>query len=177
MKNKQDRIGDLVLFTDRNSWIMRTISSITNDIYCHAGIVVEIKENSIMIAEALTDEFRPREYSYDQIRSKVASGDMLFLKTDVPMKNVKECIEQYYGTGYGFLQILAILIRKYTGLEFYKNGVRKVICSEAPPRVHYEASGGALDLRISLDKDFDYMTPADLHTCKDYKVAYEYHSL
>jgi len=171
MKNK--KIGDIVLFSDDTRFMSRAISKVTGSRYTHVGIVSKIYKDSVEISEALNQGFVTNLYYDEYLTEQMNERRILILRTRRKLTDVNKYIDEFKGTSYGFLQLLGILIRRYTGLSLFENGERQVICSEVVARVLYKATNGRLDISKIFKKDFEFITPGDIYLTPNLVVVNE----
>lgn len=157
------KIGDVVFFNKNSSFIARGISLFTGSQYTHVGIIYEITDHSVIIAEALAKGFTPVEYNFETFLKKVNKSKMVIkrTRTEVDPLIIRDAIEQNLGRPYGFINILQIAWYKITGQIVGKDDPVRLICSEAVARVLYKADS-SIDLSKEYNKLFDFISPADI---------------
>ena len=161
--------GDVVLFRKTDRFISKVIAKVTSSSYTHVGIIKERKdkEDTYLIAEALSEGFVVNEYTFTEIWTRYKSRNIEILRPKSTLYETEVEIEKLEGTPYGFLQLLNLYLFHITnglGLNtwFYNNQTRKLICSEAVARVLYHSSKHKLDLKGEYGKPFEFITPDDI---------------
>lgn len=170
---KEFKEGQLILFkVDDTSFISRTISKVTKNEFTHVGIIKEIKCDHLIISEALSNGFVDNNYYIDELDYRISNNMWRVLDFKKKHKHnpekIKEILEELKGKKYSYLQLLAILIRRYTGITIYENGEKRLICSEGAGIFCKKYLN--IDLSKEFDKLMDYITPADISKSKHFKI-------
>lgn len=161
------KVGDVILFKSNGNFIEDAICYVTRSEYCHVGIVSEVHQYHIVVAEALTSGFTKRNHGIKALSEK--PDKFTVLRSKKKLTDINKHIDKYLGTTYGFIQLVAILLYRYTGYNVYDNGTKELICSEAVARVLYDSSQQLLNFEEEFLKPYDYITPADIAVSKQLK--------
>ena len=172
------QVGDIVLFAWPSgffNWAVRTYNRLNGATdeeckYTHVGIVVNVTDEAIQIAEAIGGRgLSFYDYGLAWAGEAIENGTIKIGRSKLNLKNVLECASEYLGKGYGYLDILWIALAFLPlGTRLF-SGARRVICSEFVSRVLYDASDKKLvlgydgvDDNSEFNKRFDLITPFDL---------------
>jgi hypothetical protein len=142
----------------------------------HVGIISRIEGNTIWIAEAIgTVPFQEFEYDVNWIEARVKEGKMWIQRSTVPLKNVYEVIQCYFGRKYDWIAIWGILFKFLFGfhspISKKFKGEDMLICSEAVFRILYDCSGHKIDVLKEYGiKEADWVTPMHLFKSKFLKL-------
>jgi len=170
MNNRKLKKGDILLFKGegnwKNFWKSKTnffqfmIKIGTMSPYCHAGIVLDVKDDYITIGEALDNGFVIWD-SYGHIQDKIMSSNIVVYRdTSLSVKERNLIVKEAYkleGKPYAWWDIFAIIIYIITGKVIKTTNTKKLICSEAVARAYFNAG-----FILVPDKDLDLVTPQDL---------------
>ncbi len=159
------KIGDIVFFRKNESFVSRIISFVTGSSFSHVGIIYDIENKGVVIAEALAIGFNLNYYNTEDFLLKMATGKRLLKTGNLNPKKVKDAIDRKIGRPYGFVDLFRILVYKLTGKTIGEDCSRKLICSEAVARVIYSANKRK-DLSKEYNKPFDFITPDDIFMSK-----------
>jgi len=125
------------------------------------GIVTGIDEKHMVIAEAVSNGFVYNSYNTE---TKLQTIDVY--RSKKKLNNVTEIVDKYIGKPYGWLQLVAIFVKKYFKLDINPDGNKHLICSEAVARVLYDASKKKINFEEEYHKHYDLITPADISNSK-----------
>lgn len=166
--------GNIVLFRKNDTFISKAIAAFTGSSYTHVGIISTVKDDELIMAEALAEGFTLSKYDLTMFKQKVDEGIFLVRspRKQLHKPRVKETILKYLGRPYGYLDILFIALSKLTGKRLLKGCADKLICSEAVARVLYESSNKRIDFEKEFNKPYSYVTPDDLFMSKQLKTVY-----
>jgi hypothetical protein len=139
----------------------------------HCGIIAEIRtapHNSsfspaVLIYEAGNSGFKPREvplYWFEQSQVKIG-------ETKEAVKGVLEACKRYENIGYAWFDLVAIMLKYYTGLNLNITGKNSLICSEAVCRVLYDCSK-SIDFQKEYKIPFDLITPEHIFLSKQVRI-------
>mgnify|MGYP007100083530 CR=1 FL=1 len=136
--------------------------------YTHSAIISEIKEDSIMVAEALSSGFNVYAYEEWWLDERVKDGTISIGNAGVELKDVKNTINKYLNRPYAWYDIFNIGFYFLFGKYAFKisDGSKALICSEAVCRVLYDCSNKKIDFEKEFNKPFDTITPEDLSKSK-----------
>lgn len=140
------------------------------DGYTHTGIVTDVKDDAIEIAEAINKGFTISWYDKKWVEDKIKEGTITTGEAIKPLKNVREIAKKYEGTRYGWrdiLSIFTIILWRKRAIGF--TGTKSIICSEAVARILYDASDKKIDFEPEFKKSYDLITPTDLSKSKQIK--------
>jgi len=156
-------IGDVILCKPNGKAIQNIICKVTKSKYCHVGIITDVSADNkyFIMAEAINNGFVYNSYNTE---TKLQTADVYRSKRK--LYDVSNIINKYIGKPYGWMQLIAILIKKYTGLNISKDGIKHLICSEAVARVLYDASKKKINFEEEFFKPYDYITPEDISKSK-----------
>ena len=154
--------GDVILYKGVDNLLQRCIKKVTKSEFVHCGVVISVVGDNVWTAEAYYNGFVKRFYYKGELQAMINLGNIVMKRPKVPIKDMISHVEKYLGIEYGFFQLIVILIKRYTGVTIHKNGLKKLICSEAVSRVLYDASGKKLDFQKEFEKGYDLITPADI---------------
>ena len=167
------KIGDVVFFNWDNPYA-KIIRKFNKKVYgkigfSHVGIITEVKEDKVLIYEALAKGFTNIAWNGDEnYYSKKGLEDLIKKEQVVighPIKsldNLKEHADKYLGLKYAFTDIINILTGTFFDKRFFKQTDYKMTCGEVVARILYDSSSGKLDLSSEFDKHFDEIIPMDL---------------
>ena len=126
--------------------------------WTHAAIITEVKNDKVLVHEAIRNGFVKRYYDKSELLIKLKQKEIIIGETKIKLKNVKKYAEKYEGRGYGFLDIFHIILYWLFGTKakFLFTGSQYLICSEAVSRILYDAS----NKKINFEKEF--LIPYDL---------------
>ena len=159
--------GDVLLYKGGNNILQKSIRIVTNSEFVHTGIIESMEyDNNVWTAQAYYNGFVKRFYFKTDLQALIDSGKVVIRSPNVKLIGLPDYVEKYLGIGYGFFQLVVILIKRYTGITIYKDGLRNLICSEVTGRLLYDGSGGKIDLPKEFNKPFDELTPEDLAVSK-----------
>lgn len=161
MQKNNLKTGDIILYKDGNCLFSKIIKLVTNSKYNHAGIYLHDGK----VAESLTDGFKLINYNNLEQYQGV---DFFRFKSKINDTEIKKQIVKNLNMGYGFLDLIKILIWKITGKQLFKKNSQKLICSEAVAKCYRDAG---FDLFPEI-KNLDYITPDDLSKCKKVKEIF-----
>lgn len=169
------KTGQILNFKWFDGWLGRAILFYNRIVYrtdgfSHTGIITDVNEKDVEIAEAIgtgfTISWYGRQWMEDNIKNKVISlGEAI-----KPIKDVRKYAKKYEGTPYGWMDlisILAILIFGKASIGF--TGAKGLICSEAVARILYDASDKKIDFVTEFKKSYDLITPTDLSKSEQIK--------
>lgn len=138
--------------------------------YTHSAIIIDIYEDEVLVAEALTKQFSMKRYEKWWLEAKIKEGIINIGTPTKPLKNIVGHALKYKDGSYGWGDIYNILIYWIKGKEsiFHKKyaGVKYVICSEAVARILYDASDKKIDFEKEFKKSYDIIEPMDLARSK-----------
>ena len=155
--------GDIVLFRKiKGNFISQAIAHITGSSYVHCGIVYKVTNDTIVIAEALSNGFVKSVYDKKEFYDKITNREVYIMKTKKPLNHVQLHVNKMLGKPYGYLDLLVILVYTITGKRLLKGTSNSLICSEAVSRVLLSASNNIVNLPKEYDKEHSYITPDDI---------------
>lgn len=136
--------------------------------WTHSAIITKVKEDKILIHEALSRGFVAHWYDKIEIEKKIKKGFYVIGETKVKLKDVKKYAEKYRGIGYGFFDIAHIILYWIFGREakFLFTGSQYLICSEAIARILYDASDKKVDFEKEFGIPYDLIEPMHLWQSK-----------
>lgn len=165
------KVGDVVFFNNDGSFVSWGISLFTKSQFTHVGIVYEIKDDIITLAEALASGFTKKDYSVDSFFKRVNKSKFVIKRaSNMSTKAVKDTIDMLEGRPYGFLDLLRIAVYKLTGKRIGGDSTRFLICSEAVALVLRNANN-KIDLSKERNKPISYISPADIFHSKHLKFV------
>jgi hypothetical protein len=144
--------------------------------WTHSAIIVEVTDDTIIVAEALKDGFVKNEYAKKEIDGLFEIGLVAIGTPKIKLVDVKFFAEGYIGKPYGYLDIgiisLIFILRIFGSkinpivmrfLPFIGiTGAKSIICSEGVSRTLYDASFKKLNIAMEMNKSYDQVTPEDL---------------
>jgi hypothetical protein len=139
--------------------------------WTHSAIITEVKEDEVLIHEALTKGFTCKYYKKTDIEEKIRDRVYIIGETKVPLKDVKKLAKKYEGVGYGFKDIVHIILYWLFGTraKFMFTHAQHLICSEAVSRILYDASGKKIDFEKEYAIPYDLIEPMHLWQSKQIK--------
>lgn len=164
------KIGDIVFFRKNESFVSRIISFVTGSSFSHVGMIYDIENKGVVIAEALAIGFHLSYYNTEDFLLKMATGKRLLKTGNLNPKKVKDAIDRKIGRPYGFVDLFRILVYKLTRKTIGEDCSRNLICSEAVARVINSANNNK-NLSKEFKKPFDFITPDDLFMSKHLKMV------
>ena len=148
--------------------------------WSHVAIITEVKDNEVLVHEALSDGFKATYYDKNKLFEEYKSNRCKFGETTIKLKDVKLNAGKYLGKGYAYTDIFFILIKSIIGFNWTITGERRLICSEAIARILYDASNKKIVLGYKdksqkkdseFKKKFDLITPQDIAKSKYIKFV------
>jgi hypothetical protein len=132
--------------------------------WTHSAIVTEVREDKILIHEALGNGFVSKYHSRKEVEEKIENEEYINGTVKRGLLKVKENADKYLGRGYGFLDILHIIIYWIfgTNAKFLFTGAQNLICSEAVSRILYDASNRRVNFEKEYGIPFDLIEPMHL---------------
>jgi len=148
-----------ILIRWRNSWMYGKENN-----WAHSAIISDVKDDEIVIHEALSKGFVATCYERKEFEEKVKEGHFVIGKTKKPIKDVKKHVKKYEGRGYGFFDIFNIILYGLFGTEakFLFTHAKYLICSEAVARILYDASNEKIDFQKEFEIPYDLIEPMHL---------------
>lgn len=141
--------------------------------YSHSGIIIDVKNDFVEIAEALDQGFITDGYSKGWLNERIADKTIAIGESKIPLKNVKKHTEKYIGTPYGWFDIWNIIFATFfkinsRSFRFFK-GAKYLICSEAVARILYDASNKKINFEEEFGIPYDMIEPMHLFLSKQIK--------
>jgi len=132
--------------------------------WTHSAIITEVREDKILIHEALSRGFVAHWYDKIEVEKKIKQGFYAIGEIEVDLKDVKKYAERYMGRKYGYLDISHILLYWFFGREakFLFTGSQYLICSEAIARILYDSSGKKINFEEEFNIPYDLIEPMHL---------------
>ena len=136
--------------------------------WAHSAIITDVKEDKILVHEALTNGFIASYHRKEWFKNKLEKGYFVIGEAKVKLKNVLEHAKKYEGKEYGFFDIVHIIIYWIFGTEakFLFTHTRYLICSEAVARILYDASGKKINFESEFGLQYDLIEPMHLWQSK-----------
>lgn len=131
----------------------------------HCGIISYVGDYAIEIYEAGNKGFFPREVSkewFEQPQVKIG-------ECKEKVSDVLQACEKYEKIKYGWFDLIAIMLKYYTGLNLNITGKNSLICSEAVCRVLYDCSK-SIDFQKEYKIPFDLITPEHIFLSKQVRI-------
>lgn len=127
----------------------------------HCGIII----NENLIYEAGNKGFKPLEVNREWFdRKNIKIGE-----TKENVKGILEACKRYENIGYAWFDLIAIMLKYYTGLNLNITGKNSLICSEAVCRVLYDCSK-SIDFQKEYKIPFDLITPQHIFMSKQLRI-------
>lgn len=160
---KQLKVGDIILYKSGKSFIAKIIKIVTTSPYHHAAIYV----GNGKVAESLAKGFVIKQRNKDWLKNENLNHVFRPRNKKLYPRSVKRNVLKYLGRGYGFLDLVEILVYKLSGYRVFKSRSKRLICSEAVAQIY-------LDLGIDLvpGKNLDLVTPADISQSQELERVY-----
>lgn len=136
--------------------------------YSHAGIITEVKEATIEVAEALGTGYSIKDYEKWWVENKLNSGEYVLLESIEKLKDVKIHAFKYDGTSYPWWDIIKLTFRWLFNIDKTQdsNSSRRVFCSEAVVKILYDSSNKKIDFQKEYDEPWDSIEPMHLYYSK-----------
>lgn len=139
--------------------------------WTHSAIITEVKENKVLVFEALSNGFVSNYYEKSWLSNKIKEGFYIIGETKIALKDVHKHANKYKGTGYGWLDIIHIILYWIFGskAKFLFTHAQALICSEAVARILYDASEKKIDFEKEYEIPYDLIEPMHLWQSKQIK--------
>lgn len=157
------RVGDVILFDNRKSFFGFLVGKFTSAKYTHAGIVYEIADKHLLIAEAIGNGFSVTKYSKKKLIKRLKKSTIEIRRSRKTLVDVKKNIDALLTTPYAYVGLIKIALNKLFKFNFEGNGDETGVCSEMVSIVLRVSSGGVINVADEFNKIEDFVTPKDLH--------------
>lgn len=153
-----------IVFFAWNTFYGKLIRFGTKCKYTHVGIIGDENDKEYTIYEALNKGLIRSNYNKQHIEDLINESKVKIKEIEIQFSDsnqIKKHCDNYLGNPYDWLSIFNIIT--YTLFRRYAlniKGSRLLICSEFVARVLYDLG---LNLSKILNKDYDYITPADIY--------------
>ena len=168
--------GDILLFNwNRPKWFSKALKFYNKKKYgqegwTHAGIIVEVQKDQVLIYEAVSKGFINSYYNINFLNKVIADKKCIVGKTRIQLIDVKLFADQYLGRPYGILNMLGILLIFIAGKKALNiDGSKNLICSEAVARILYDASNRQINFEKEFSIPYDFIEPMHLYKSNQIK--------
>ena len=144
-----------------NSFVSKAIKKLTNSKWSHCGIVYEVNEKDVTIAEALNEGFVLKKHKRSKLEKKISKGKAIVRRMPKKMKLYypRKVIQSYLGTKYGHFQILLNAISIVFKKDLIGDKVRSLTCSEAVTVSLFDMTFGKIDIATEFNTTPDFIYP------------------
>lgn len=131
--------------------------------FSHVGIITQVKNDHVVIHEALASGFVKNDCGKLWLENKIDSGDIEIKFPKKKLTHVLINAEKYLGVGYAWSDIFFIGLAFLIRFKFQITGANRLICSEAVSRILYDSSNKKINLSEEYNTPYDLITPMDVY--------------
>lgn len=98
----------------------------------HVMIVLEVRENTLIIGHSIQGGFQIQEWGYKDIERKILCGDYIVRYPEgIKTTNLKSYAEGMIGTPYGYFDLFRFMLLYGLNIDTFEFSTKQKVCSES----------------------------------------------